>query len=796
MKFRLLFVASLTLMVNAGYAEVAFPEKQPENGNFNRPIPNQVVDVSPPGFSWWRAAPRGEVSYRLSIDSDAGKPVYVSKLQKDPVYVPSEVLAQGEYVWRVEAVNKQGETVAIRAPQAFTVADDALDLPWVDPKTLLQRVELEHPRLLFPKAQLGEVKKTLKGERKLAFNDLKAMADTALTMELMVKPDFDKYDIEKEYPARRTAYRASYLKFTDVYTQGMTPLALVYLMTGEEKYGLAAKKHLLHVLDWELEGIGSLDEGFDEIGLRIARTAAQGYDWLYDLLTEEERKAVKKMLLARGDQMLNRLKGRDYLNFSIYSHDGRLPGYLMEFAIVLAEEERTVEWLDYALKAWLTVYPHWGGSEGGWAEGVHYAMSYNDRFITPLQSLYVATGYNLWNKAYLRNMRHFLTYAVAPLGEVIPFGDMEHNPVSNYAGDLYSILTFHALNYGDAKARWWAEQYKDQRMNTRRLGAMHRLIHPDAIGSKKPNKMPQDKLFSGIGWAALHSDILNPTSDVMLLFKSSPFGSVSHSHADQNSFAIMKGGKALAHPSGARFPQHFSPFHVEYTRQTLAHNALLINGEGQIDRDATATGGIVDFHSTEHLGYVVGEAERTYGDRLDEYQRHVVMIRPSVVLIIDDMAGPVPFTVDWLLHSKEAMHLDQGKQRIDSTRGDEKMRTYLLAQEELEFTVSNRWPVDPKKDYPMVETPVPANEWHFSAHSGSQAKQKVIAAVMLIADKGVYPDVEMTRKGGKITLSGQVGGDHWEAVLQLNSQEKNSEQLLDLWYQTAEEGLPETIKIP
>ena len=61
--------------------------------------------------------------------------------------------------------------------------------------------------------------------------------------------------------------------------------------------------------------------------------------------------------------------------------------------------------------------------------------------------------------------------------------------------------------------------------------------------------MPSAALFRGIGWAGLHSALDNPQRDTFFLFKSSPFGSVSHSHADQNSFAIMKGGRALAIPT-------------------------------------------------------------------------------------------------------------------------------------------------------------------------------------------------------------------------------------------------------
>ncbi|MEQ8880187.1 MAG: DUF4962 domain-containing protein [Cyclobacteriaceae bacterium] len=778
------------LIVNA---QISFPKVQPENGNFNRPLAGQVLDVSPPGFCWWRAAPRGEVSYRLRIQKASGDLVYQSGLLADPVHVPDQVLPPGSYQWIVDALDQAGKVVTSRETQDFNISEDAFKLPWVQPKELLSRVPKEHPRLLFPKSRLNEIRASLNDARKQTFEDIRKTADEALRLELMEKPDFDKYDIETEYPARRTAYRASYHEFTSIYNRGMIPMALVYVLTGEEKYGLAAKKHLLNLLDWELDGVASLDESFDEIGLRIARTAAQAYDWLYDLMTDEEREAVKQMLIARGDQMLDRLERRDFLHKSAYSHDGRLPGYLLEFSIALAEEERAEVWMDYAMRALLTVFPHWGGKDGGWAEGVNYALSYNERFITPLQSLYEATGYNLWEKSYFRNMRHFLVYCVSPVGEIMPFGDNEHHPISYRGGDLHAILKFHSLLHNDADTRWWIEQLDTDR-TTDRFNAMHEIILEDKLDANEPSSMKPDRAFHGIGWAALHSDILSPENDLMVLFKSSPYGSVSHSHADQNSFAIMKGGKALANTSGARYPQHQSPFHFQYSNLTVAHNALLINGEGQIDRSALANGRIADFKSTAHMGYVAGAAENCYGDRLDYYQRHVIMIRPSIILVVDDLSGSQPIEVDWLLHSREEILLDPENQSIESFRKGASMKTQLITQGEFDFSVTNEWPIDPKKDYPMVTAEPPAKEWHFTGSPNQKTNKRRIAAIMTIKEDGDYPTCKWEMVDGKIKLAGNFGKDKWSGVINMDTNSKKGDYLLDLFYEPAS-GPKETIRV-
>jgi hypothetical protein len=43
-------IGVLLLIGKTTSAQVMFPTKQPENGNFNRPLSDEVLDISPPGF--------------------------------------------------------------------------------------------------------------------------------------------------------------------------------------------------------------------------------------------------------------------------------------------------------------------------------------------------------------------------------------------------------------------------------------------------------------------------------------------------------------------------------------------------------------------------------------------------------------------------------------------------------------------------------------------------------------------------------------------------------------------------
>lgn len=760
-----------------------FPSRAPKNGSFNRPAEGATLDVSPPGFCWWRAGARSKVFYRLRLARKDGLEILVSPRLEDPVHVPSEILQPGDYFWRVEALAPDNRVLDTLGPRTFTIAPNPVNMPWVNPAELLARVPREHPRLLFPKAKLTEVKKSLGTTRKKAFEDLLLIAEPALSLELMKKPDFNRFDRKTQYAARRVAYREAYLEFTRIYNRGMVPLALAYLLTGEEKYGQAAKAHLLNLLDWETGGIASLESSFDEIGLRIERTAAQAYDWLYDLLSDAERRAVRSMLLNHGDLMYARLRERDFLNHSGSSHDGRLPGYLIEFSIALAEEPRARDWLDYAMRALLTVYPHWAGEDGGWAEGVSYSLSYNDRFITPFQSLYAATGYDLWQKPFFRKFRHFLIYNVAPKGEILPFGDGEDKDISDRGDELVSVMRFHASRYGDPAARWWVGLFEGRQYDPERFGAMHRLILPDTVAPAAPEGLPPDRAFRGIGWAALHSDLVNPDEDLMVMFKSSPFGAVSHSHADQNSFAIMKGGRALAIPGGKRYPQHGSPFHEQYVQQSLAHNVLLVNGKGQINRDGSKGGRIVDFRSTPHIGYVAGDAQKCYGAPLERYVRHVVLIRPSLVLVVDELEASEPVEIEWLMHAKERLELNAAAQTFVSRRRGASMKTQLFAPGDLDFAQTDAWPVEPKKGYSMVTAPEPEKQWHFTAKTRQRARKWRIAAVMTVSDKAVKPAVGIRRPDERtLELDAFLGANKASVRVNLDPKRPEQEPLIEIRY--------------
>ena len=723
-----LLFAAASLSQNEGGKPVAFPTERPPGASFSRPEEGQVVEVSPPGFCWWRV--EGAKAYRLKVRDAAPASVYESPPLEDPVHVPTKPFPPGSYTWIAEAIDGGGVILAKWGPRHFSIPNGAPEQPWVEPDELLARVPKEHPRLLFLKRDLPAIRETLTTTRRDSFESLRRAADNRVNLKPPPEPTYDKL---QDPAKRRMAYVDSFAEMRRYHTDAMPHCALMYLLTGERKYGETAKAILVDAAKWDPEGISSVMAPYgDEVGLGLVREGAHAYDWLYDLFSDEERELVRKMLIARADQMLRRLQRRDYLYRPEESHAGRLPGYLIEHAIALAEEPQAKVWMDYAMRAALTVFPHWAGRDGGWAEGISYAQAYNTIYLMPFEALRLATGFDIWQRPFYGKIRYFFFYTVSPVGEIKPFGDSEDGAIRGSESGMRALMLYHALRYRDPAVRWWADQLGDPEQERKSVSPLPGLLLPDDLKPAVPTDLPNDRAFFGVGIAAVHSDILHPRDDLMILLKSSPYGAVSHSHADQNSFAIMKGGDALAIPAGYRYPSHGSAFHTKYTQHTIAHNAILVNAEGQINRLASANGHLTDFKTMPHIGYACGDATAAYGGKLTRCRRHVVMLRPSVICIVDDLAAPEPAQYQWLLHARDQLKLDEAQQRLVSTRAGKTMTVHLATPGGLGFGQTDAWPMDPDEGVPASHRRELRKQWHFTATTKQKAAARRIAAFMVV----------------------------------------------------------------
>ena len=752
--------AGPVLWLPASAGEVRFPERQAERALFPAPADGAAPAINPPGFAWWRAG--GAESYRLEVRDSAGKVAYEAAGLKDPVHLPARTLAPGEYSWDVEACDAAGRVVARRGAWRFRIAKGLPELPWEDPAALLARVPQARPRYVFLRDALAEVRRSLQGGRRAAWEALRRVAERALKTPLPKRPAYDTFEGKTR---QRMGYAVYFRDFRRYIDGAVSPLALAYLLSGEERYGLAAKRILLEVETWGVEGAMSVLSPFgDEPGLSMARHGHRAYDWLYDLFDDSERRRVREMTVARARQVLRRLRRADYLATPAESHNGRLIAYLSEYAVVLkGEAPEAAEWLDYSLRALTTFYPHWGDSEGGWAEGVSYALSYNTLYLPAIEALRVATGFDLYRRPFFGSVRRFFLYCASPQGEIKPFGDGADRGGVGPAGAV--LMAHHGRRLGDPAAVWWAQQAGGLAEGL--SDPLVAMLTEDTVKPAPPSRMPNAAVFRGIGWAALHSALDRPGEDTFFLLKSSPYGSVSHSHADQNSFCILKGGRALAIASGYYGPAYGMPHHADWTRQTKANNSVLVNGEGQVVRSVEARGRIAAFRQQQAFSYVCGDAAAAYGGKLGTFLRHVLFLRPGVFVVLDELAAPAAARFDWLLHALEKMQVDEKARTATATRGGASLTVRLDCEAGLDFHLTDQFDTLYNEGNPPEYHEQVANQWHFKGTLQRPAAATRIAAVMVVRGPKEELAVEWRQQPGWSGAFVRTAGGSGEVWAQL-----------------------------
>ena len=125
-----------------------------------------------------------------------------------------------------------------------------------------------------------------------------------------------------------------------------------------------------------------------------------------------------------------------------------------------------------------------------------------------------------------------------------------------------------------------------------------------------PDSHPKMMWLEDMGEVIAHSDVKNVDNDFAMSFRSSTFGSGSHTLADQNSFNVLYRGDYVYNSTG--YYQNFSDKHnILSYRHSRAHNTILVDGIGQ-PFSTTGYGDITRAMGGDHIAYCLGDASHAY----------------------------------------------------------------------------------------------------------------------------------------------------------------------------------------
>jgi hypothetical protein len=575
-------------------------------------------------------------------------------------------------------------------------------------------VPKEHPRLFLRPEDLPRLRERANGRAADRLARLRADADEFITAGPTPEPEHlgsardkeDKEAVKYWWPNRVQTEKACLEAET---------LAFVFLLTGETKYGDAARKWIRHLASWNPDGPTNFRlncEAAKPLLFRLPRA----YDWAYAALTAEDREVVRAAMRRRATDAWESwevLHGTGHLHRPFGSHANRTWHKLGECAIAFLGELPEAEvWLDYAVNKFFACYPVWADDDGGWHEGVSYWAGYLSKAVWWLQVAQSALGIDGVKKPFFDQVGDFPLYVAPPGSPNEGFGDLAHGTPSRGWGGFMeyfvrakgapvaadwrapqpaptppqegsavpanpaALSEQELLKGGGARQsaaaarnhapywRWWTEQGKMQPQEGV-LGFLYAANLPALPDAKPPTDLPPSKVFGGVGIASLHTTLLDSRDDVHFLFKSSFFGTQSHGHNPHNSFQLNAYGEALLTTCVYR-DLHGSKFHYQWAHSTRAHNAVLVNGQGQIPHTPAPHGRITAAQLTPAWDYLAGDATDAYGGRLTRYVRHVAFVKGDAPFLVlyDDLAAKEPSTFQFMLHALKSFSVDQQRGRL------------------------------------------------------------------------------------------------------------------------------------
>jgi hypothetical protein len=628
----------------------------------------------------------------------------------------------------------------------FSIGNKSVVFPLPARDELLGRIPKSHPRLFVRPEALAKLRERSK-------TDLRPQYEKMVEeCERLLKEPPDTSDPPKYPPGikvKSEEWRAIWWGNRDRTIKALNAsatLGFVRLLDGNGKYGQEARRILMEVAAWDPKGATNYHYN-DEAGMPYVYFFARAYTFLNDLLSDAEKGKCREVIRFRGNEMYAHLNPR-HLWTPYSSHSNRAWHKLGEAGIAfLGEIPEAGDWVWLAMNVFYNVYPVWSDADGGWHEGVAYWNSYVSRFSYFADVMRVVMDVDAYKKPFFSRAGYYAMYLQPPGTTGGGFGD---NVMERPASGNRALMTALAGQAQNPDWQWYVDALGGPLPEAGYIGFVRGAM--PRVHSKFPDELPTSRAFRGIGQAFLNTNLMDAKDNVEFGFKSSPFGTQSHGYDANNSFFLYAYGQRLFVPTGRR-DIYGSDHHQNWMWETKSTNSITVNGAGQTPKHSVASAGkIIGFETSDWVDYVAGDASRAYGDALKHFERHVVFVKPELLVIYDVLEAPKPSTFEWRLHSPVEMRV-AGQEDIGVVSGDVRARVAMLWPKGLEVSVTDKYDVPPRDR-------IKVKEWHLTARS--KAAQKVEFVTVVCVGRGetrVDQPVALESIDGKKMVRATVGDE-------------------------------------
>jgi hypothetical protein len=759
---------------SSGEIEVANKAIYPKYRIWATPSGGEEASFNSPSFEWPSV---NEAKYDVRISSTVGFSENLIEKKEIPfaIFNPHQKLNEGVWYWQYRVSGKEWNPA-----DTFNITSTTKEFVTPNLDKILSNVSSDHPRVFAKKSELDELRLRAKDYKETIaiLEEADQLLNKVPPIELDALP---KYKGENEYENSMIAQSASRAVGWDVLS-ALNSLSQAYILTGDTKYFHAAKKWMVEVADWDPKGVTHLSN-FGDSG--IMTSLAMAVDTFWDLLTLEEREKMIKQSATRADNFYNLWKGKVESRSSSMHVWQHILHQMFQTSMALAgETPQADKWISYIYELWIAQFPKMGESDGAWFNGIGYFAMNTLTIYDMSASFSQLAGLDFQGSEWFHNNPRWLMYAFPPNSVGDGFGN---------DGDKFWYPTMKYAGYTDAAARifqnpyaaWYSKEVEKGLNQDIAAEAEFRWFRIQRANKKplpevsKEFNFPQAAHFPDVGVAYMHTSLQSIENNLMLSATSSPFGAMGHAHAEQNNFNIAFGGKRLFYNSGYR-PKMSDPHQQGWHKHTRGHNGILIDGEGQ-PFDAGAYGWMPRFLHGKQISYTVGDASHAYSASdlksidlgMKRFRRHYVMLRPSTIIIYDELEADHPAEWTWMLHNDKGLKVESDKKTIAAENEFANAQVSLYSSSDITFNVSDTFSIPARNWNRKVDQEGKlidfVDQWHFSGITKVKTPKMRFLAIIQVKSKSgdsVCEEIVFDEKSNSYLI-----GD-WSIQAEMNTDKK------------------------
>lgn len=551
---------------------------------------------------------------------------------------------------------------------ALLLAPAAFASPPISAEDVARAIDtsrLQHPYLFFTEADKPALRERVRTdpEARAIMQKLQAEADRLLGVTVDTA-------IPNEQKHPRFWTDGVHDRMVSEARRASRTLAFVYQITGEQRYAEKSfefadalcdlrlwlmRAHEFPIIYSRVWPWGVADDqvafNYDIRSGDIALELGTVYDWLYPALTKAQRDRIRGALL--GNAILLVRNNYDYHWWATAYRCNWLPigfsGLGVASLALLTEHPELVDGIAEAYNRIsrsldeLDQDGGWQEGRGYWAYGMRAAVYFHD-------ALKRLTGgrHDLFQHPRVRgNPASFALY-----GLTANFGDGTGAPVGST-----HLLNKLVEETGDAEAAYYRQAL---------LGAgtdMFDILWPrSAVAPAEP--AVKSRHFRGIDWAVMRSDFRDQET-VTVATKAGLNDDPHHGHLDVGQVIVSWRDQAYLADHG-RGPHFYDEKYFDEARWTYpvagseGHNLVFVNGEAQRSakyKDTPWTPGvggrILEFRASPARDYALMDNAGAYArEHLKGWRRHVVLDKPVVTVLLDEITAAPGAEIEARFHSE------------------------------------------------------------------------------------------------------------------------------------------------